>query len=41
MKTLKNTIDSFTKEALTEKEMNFLRGGGAENPIDMMIPPRK
>lgn len=37
MKTLKSTIETFASEALTGKEMNYLRGGG--DPIDMTVPP--
>ena len=39
MKTQKTTIDTFATEAMTQKEMNFLRGGGADHPKDLMIPP--
>jgi|GEM_PF-2497873 len=40
MKTLKSTIENFATEAMTQEQMNFLRGGGADEPIDMVIPPR-
>ncbi|MFC2089161.1 hypothetical protein ACFLT1_00185 [Bacteroidota bacterium] len=39
MKTLKTTIDLFAKQAINQTEMNLLRGGGADNPKDLTIPP--
>jgi hypothetical protein len=39
MKTRKITIETFAKDAMTKNEMNFLRGGGDENPIDLIVPP--
>ncbi len=38
MKTLKSTIETFATDAMTQEEMNFLRGGG--EPIDMINPPK-
>ena len=38
MKTFKATIETFATEAMTQEEMNFLKGGG--EPIDMIIPPK-
>ena len=38
MKTLKKSIETFVTDAMTQKEMDFLKGGG--EPIDMIIPPR-
>lgn len=40
MKTFKSTIETFATEAMTQEEMNFLRGGAAGEPIDLIIPPR-
>jgi hypothetical protein len=40
MKTFKTTIETFLSEAMTQKEMCFILGGGAENPIDIVIPPK-
>lgn len=40
MKTFKSTIETFATDAMTQEEMNFVRGGGADEPIDMVIPPR-
>ena len=37
MKTLKNTIDIFAAEAMTSKQMNFIKGGG--EPMDLIIDP--
>lgn len=37
MKTSKLTLDTFASEALTQNEMNFLKGGG--EPKDLIIPP--
>ncbi|HKK63980.1 MAG TPA: hypothetical protein VJ951_15550 [Bacteroidales bacterium] len=37
MKTLKHTIDNFASEAMTAKQMNFIKGGG--EPMDIIIPP--
>jgi hypothetical protein len=37
MKTLKNTIETFASNAMTQEEMFFLRGGG--EPQDLIIPP--
>ena len=41
MKTLKNTIDAFAKNAIKKQEMDLLRGGGADQPKDLMVPPDK
>jgi len=38
MKTLKSTIENFATEAMTQEQMNFLKGGG--EPIDLIIPPK-
>jgi hypothetical protein len=40
MKTLKSTIETFATDAMTQNEMLFIIGGGGENPIDMVIPPK-
>lgn len=39
MKTQKSTIDFFANDAMTVNEMEFIRGGGSEAPIDFIIPP--
>jgi hypothetical protein len=40
MKTFKTTIETFLSEAMTQKEMYYILGGGGEDPIDLMIPPK-
>ncbi|MDF1571909.1 MAG: hypothetical protein P1P82_09860 [Bacteroidales bacterium] len=40
MKTFKSTIETFATEAMTQEQMNFLRGGAAGEPIDLIIPPK-
>lgn len=39
MKTQKTTIELFADDAMTLNEMNFIKGGGTEAPIDFIIPP--
>lgn len=40
MKTSKTNIENFAIDAMTQEEMFHLRGGGVDEPIDMVIPPR-
>jgi len=40
MKTSKTNIENFATDAMTQEEMFHLRGGGFDEPIDMVIPPR-
>ena len=39
MKTQKTTIELFADDAMTLTEMNFIKGGNGDNPIDFMVPP--
>ncbi|MCF8225363.1 MAG: hypothetical protein K9J30_05750 [Bacteroidales bacterium] len=39
MKTLQFTIDNFATDAMTMVEMNFLKGGGSDQPTDLLVPP--
>jgi len=34
------TIEDFSKEAMSLEEMNFLKGGGTDNPIDLVVHPK-
>jgi hypothetical protein len=40
MKTFKTTLENFATDAMTQNEMFHLRGGGMDEPIDMVIPPK-
>ena len=40
MKTV--NFESFAKDKIQEKELNFLKGGATGDPVrDILIPPRK
>jgi len=40
MKTV--NFESFAKDKIQEKELNFLKGGGAGDPVhDILIPPKR
>ena len=40
MKTV--NFESFAKDKIQEKELNFLKGGGVGDPVrDILIPPRR
>ena len=40
MKTVK--FENFAKDKIREKELNFLKGGGSDDPLhDLLTPPRR
>jgi hypothetical protein len=39
MKTVK--FESFAKDKIQEKELNYLKGGFASSDDDILVPPRK
>ncbi len=35
-------FESFAKDKIQEKELNFLKGGGSDDPVsDVLNPPRR
>ncbi len=40
MKTFKTSIENFVTDSMTLEEMNFLKGGGTDNPIDLVVHPK-